>query len=39
MKRIATNARFGINGNTGPALALAPGQNPRSVIAGVRHTF
>ncbi|WP_156885840.1 porin [Massilia niastensis] len=33
------NARFGINGNTGAALAVAPGQDPRSLIVGVRHTF
>ncbi|MEN3275219.1 MAG: hypothetical protein V7631_1009 [Massilia sp.] len=37
--RNKANARFGINGNTGAALAVAPGQDPRSVIAGVRHSF
>ena len=32
-------ARFGINGNTGAALAVTPGEDPRSLIAGMRHTF
>lgn len=32
-------ARFGINGNTGSAFAVANGEDPRAVIAGVRHGF
>ena len=37
--RNQARARFGINGNTGPALAVSPGADPRSVILGVRHLF
>lgn len=37
--RNEANARFGINGNTGAALAVGAGQDPRSLIAGIRHTF
>lgn len=37
--RNQARARFGINGNTGPALAGSPGTDPRSVILGVRHVF
>lgn len=37
--RNEAGARFGINGNTGAALAVDPGQDPRSLIAGLRHTF
>jgi predicted porin len=37
--RNEANAKFGINGNTGAALAVAAGRDPRSLIAGVRHTF
>jgi hypothetical protein len=32
-------SRFGINGNTGAALALAAGGDPRSLALGMRHTF
>ena len=32
-------AKFGINGNTGSALAVAKGDDPRSIILGMRHTF
>lgn len=32
-------ARFGINGNTGQALVMAPGADPRSVVVGMRHSF
>lgn len=37
--RNEAGARFGINGNTGTALGVNPGEDPRSLIAGVRHTF
>jgi predicted porin len=37
--RNETRSRFGINGNTGAALALAAGDDPRSLVLGVRHTF
>jgi predicted porin len=37
--RNATHSRFGINGNTGAALAVAAGADPRSLVLGVRHTF
>jgi predicted porin len=37
--RNEANARFGINGNTGAALAVVPGNDPRSLITGVRHSF
>jgi predicted porin len=33
------HARFGINGNTGAALNVAQGDDPRSLVLGVRHTF
>lgn len=32
-------AQFGINGNTGPAFAVARGEDPRALIVGVRHAF
>lgn len=37
--RNEARVRFGINGNTGAALAVAPGEDPRSVNAGIRHSF
>lgn len=37
--RNAARARFGINGNTGAALAVAAGEDPRSLVLGMRHTF
>ena len=37
--RNGTRSRFGINGNTGAALAVAAGDDPRSLVLGVRHTF
>jgi predicted porin len=37
--RNGTRSRFGINGNTGAALTVAAGDDPRSLILGVRHTF
>lgn len=33
------NAGFGINGATSAALTVATGDDPRSLIAGIRHTF
>lgn len=33
------NARYGINGNTGVALIVNAGDDPRAVILGVRHQF
>jgi outer membrane usher protein FimD/PapC len=33
------NARLGINGNIGALMAVAACRDPRSLIAGVRHTF
>lgn len=32
-------ARIGINGNTGLALAVTAGADPRSMVMGMRHTF
>lgn len=37
--RNEANARFGINGNTGAALSVTSGEEPRSVIVGLRHSF
>ncbi|PQO98690.1 porin [Massilia phosphatilytica] len=37
--RNETRSRFGINGNTGAALAVAGGDDPRSFVLGVRHVF
>ncbi len=37
--RNSARSRFGINGNTGAALAVAAGDDPRSLVLGVRHTF
>lgn len=33
------NAKYGINGNTGVALGVNAGEDPRSLILGVRHQF
>lgn len=32
-------AAFGVNGATGAAVGLTPGQDPRTFVAGIRHTF
>lgn len=32
-------ASYGVNGATGAALAVAAGQDPKSIVVGVRHTF
>jgi predicted porin len=37
--RNEASAQFGINGNTGAAFAVVKGEAPRSLIAGIRHTF
>lgn len=37
--RNEAGARYGINGNTGTALAVNPGEDPRSLIVGMRHAF